>query len=129
MPTSEKPRIPLKKQVTIKRYVRQGYSANEIQKKMQAKNMGVRRTVLLAYVRKYKHKAPVERRERYVPTKYRRVPKPVEGKGPKGIEIYGTYRGRTRRLRRRGTGKDLFRWVRRETTSGEWDEILNIKSF
>jgi hypothetical protein len=126
---TEKPRIRLKKQTVIKRYVRQGYSANEIQKKMQAKNMGTRRTVLLAYIREYRRKPPPTRPEKYVPVKYRRARIPTEGVGAKGIIIYGVYHGRRRRLRRRDSGKQLQKWIIKERERGLWDEIFKIESF
>ena len=119
---SQKPRIPLKKQVTIKRYVREGYSANEIQRKLQTQHMGVRRTVLLAYVREVKHKPPPKE-----PLKYRKK-STTSGKGPKTVVISGVYRGRRFKHTRRGRGKDLYLWIKKQHKSGLWDYIDNITS-
>jgi hypothetical protein len=127
--SGEKPRIPLKTQVTIKRYVRQGYSANEIQRKMKTEKRGIRRQLLLAYVREYKRKPPPRYPKKYVPIKYRRARRvEIQGRGPKAIQIYGIYHGRARRVRRRGTGKSLYRWVKKQKERGLWDEIFEVES-
>jgi len=115
-------RIPLKKQLTIKRYVREGYSANEIQRKLKKQHRGVRRTVLLAYVRKVKRKPPPKEPRKYMPKSR------TSGKGPKTVVISGVYQGRYFRHRRRGRGKDLYYWIRKQHKSGLWDYIDNITS-
>jgi hypothetical protein len=120
---SQSPRILLKKQLTIKRYVRQGYSANQIQKKMKAEGMGVRRKTLLAYVREIQHKPQPQDREKYVPKKR------TSGTGSKSVTIFGVRNRRTyRHTHRARTGKDLYKWIRKQYHSGQWDYIAEINS-
>jgi hypothetical protein len=52
----------------------------------------------------------------------------VQGRGPKAIEVYGVYHGRVRRVRRRGTGRSLYRWVKKQKERGVWDAILEVES-
>jgi len=68
-------RKPISKQQTeaIRTYIKQGYSANKIQKKLQSKGLGIQRKRLLAEVRKVKGTKPQAYTQRYTPKKYRRV--------------------------------------------------------
>jgi hypothetical protein len=56
----------------IRGYVRQGLSANKIQKKLQKQGLGIRRKTLLAEVRKIKGKTPKLKRQKYTPKKYQK---------------------------------------------------------
>jgi len=57
----------------IKAYVKQGYSANMIQKKLKSRGLGIRRKNLLSEVRKVKGTKPKALPQKYIPKKYRRV--------------------------------------------------------
>ena len=57
----------------IKACVKQGYSANRIQKKLQSQGLGIQRKKLLAEVRKAKGTKPKVHPQKYTPKKYRRV--------------------------------------------------------
>ncbi len=67
------PKISSKTRWAIKAYVKQGYSANMIQKKLKSQSLGIRRTTLLAEVRKLKGTKPKAHPQKYTPKKYRRV--------------------------------------------------------
>ena len=62
--------------VTVKKsvgnYVKHGYSANEIQKLLKKRGIGIRRKTLLRYVRETKGKSVKPNREKYIPKKYRK---------------------------------------------------------
>jgi len=68
-----KSKISSKTRWAIKGYVKQGYSANKIQKKLKSQGLGIRRQTLLAEVRKIKGKKPKAQPQKYTPKKYRRV--------------------------------------------------------
>lgn len=68
-----KSQISSKTKYAIKAYVKQGYSANTIQKKLQSQGLGIQRKRLLAEVRKVKGTKPKAYPEKYTPKKYRRV--------------------------------------------------------
>ena len=55
----------------IKTYVKQGYSANKIQKKLKNQGLGIQRKKLLAEVRKAKGKKLKTNSKKYTPKKYR----------------------------------------------------------
>lgn len=66
----------------IKYYSHKGYSANQIQRKLRARHIGMRRTRFLGYVREFKRQTPKAHVERYTPRKYRvvvqlRLPKTI----------------------------------------------------
>ena len=67
-------RKPISKQQTeaIRTYIKQGYSANKIQKKLQRQGLGIQRKRLLAEVRKVKGTKPKTLPQKYTPKKYRR---------------------------------------------------------
>lgn len=65
-----------KRKWLIKYYVKQGYSANKIQKELQKRKMGIRRQKLLEIVRKYKKKPKKPKAYKYIPKKYRKIKKP-----------------------------------------------------
>ena len=70
---------PISKQriKTIRTYVKQGYSSNKIQKKLQKQHMGMRRKALLSEIRKIKGHKPKANSYKYTPKKYRRMPREV----------------------------------------------------
>jgi len=124
-----KSKISSKTRWAIKGYVKQGYSANKIQKKLKSQGLGIRRTTLLAEVRKVKGAKPKADRQKYTPKKYRRVaPKarrPVFSGKHIAVYRYATTK-RFRKLARKlgapksysarfefyGNGKDLAKAVR-----------------
>jgi len=67
-----KPKISSKTRWAIRTYVKQGYSANKIQKRLSKQHLGIRRKVLLAEIRKIKYQKPKADRYKYTPKKYRR---------------------------------------------------------
>ena len=77
MTTLPKFKVDSKKQrvKVIRTYVKQGYSANKIQKKLQKQGLGIQRKKLLAEVRKIKGQLPKANRFKYTPKKYRKIPK------------------------------------------------------
>lgn len=91
----------------IRKYSRQGLSANKIQKRLRTRHMGMRRTVLLTYVREMKHQQPKANVSMYVPRKYYRV-----RFGGKQVAEYGTVRGKPRRIQVYGDGKQLYKVIR-----------------
>jgi hypothetical protein len=68
-------RKPISKKQTeaIRTYIKQGYSANKIQKKLQRQDLGIQRKKLLAEVRKVKGTKAKAYPQKYTPKKYRRV--------------------------------------------------------
>ena len=116
-----KPKTITKQQIkAIRGYVKQGLSANKIQKMLQKRHLGIRRKVLLAEVRKLKGKKPKADRQKYTPRKYRkRRPK---ARKPvfigKHIAVYGYARtsrhpkAYSARFEFYGSGRDLNRAVR-----------------
>jgi hypothetical protein len=68
-----KPRTITKQQnKAIRGYVKQGLSANKIQKRLQKQQLGIRRKDLLGEIRKIKHQKPKADRLKYTPRKYRK---------------------------------------------------------
>ena len=68
-----KTKINSKTSRAIRTYVKQGYSANKIQKKLQSRGLGIQRKRLLAEVRRVKGTEPKAHPQKYTPKKYRRV--------------------------------------------------------
>jgi hypothetical protein len=102
--------MPTKKQIDrIRDLSGQGKSANEIQRTLSKEQLGIRRTVLLRYVREIKHKAPPKKPEKYAPTKYRVPISPHRAlyRG-KYVAVYGTVNGRSRRIQMHGSGRELY---------------------
>jgi len=73
MPKRKPKSISPKTRWAIKAYVKQGYSANKIQKKLKSQGLGIRRKTLLSEVRKVKGTKPKAHPQKYTPKKYRRV--------------------------------------------------------
>lgn len=105
------PKPITKRQIkAIRGYVRQGLSANKIQKRLQKQHLEIRRKILLAEIRKIKRQKPKANRYKYTPRKYRqyyryRRRRPV---GLKQIAGYGTVHGQSRRIQVYGNGKQLY---------------------
>jgi len=71
--TKRKPRgISPETRGAIRAYIKQGYSANSIQKKLKNQGLGIQRKKLLAEVRKLKGTKPKAQPQKYTPKKYRR---------------------------------------------------------
>lgn len=91
------PKINSKTRRAIKTYVKQGYSANKVQKRLQKQHLGIRRAVLLAEIRKIKRQKPKADRQKYTPRKYRKlvtkVPRRPRARKPvfvgKQVAVYG----------------------------------------
>lgn len=104
---SRKRGVTLKQMQAIKQYSRKGFSANKIQKELSHRHMGLRRTVLLGYVREFKEKQAKPHVEKYAPTKYR--PAPRIGFLQKQLAVYGTRHGESKRIQMVGSGSQLYR--------------------
>lgn len=89
----------------IREYSRQGLSANEIQRRLSKQRMGLRRAVLLNYVRGFKGQKSKAKVSKYVPHKYR-IPLFV---GAKQVAEYGKVHGQSRRIQVYGSGKQLYK--------------------
>jgi hypothetical protein len=125
----KKRKIPSKTKEAIRTYVKQGYSANKIQKSLQRQGLGIQRKRLLAEVRKVKGIKPKAQPQKYTPKKYRRVTPKARRPVFRGKHIavyrYATTQ-RYRKLARKagmplsysaryefyGNGKDLAKAVR-----------------
>lgn len=110
----------------VKSYVRKGYSANRIQKRLQKRHLGMRRTVLLTYVREFRRQKPRPSVAKYVPRKYRkelRIPVAV-----KEVKLFGTHKHKRAKKTQTGRGSELYRWVKGELESGYWDTKPTIES-
>lgn len=122
-----KPTVISKQQIkAIRGYVKQGFSANNIQKQLQKQHLGIRRTVLLAEIRKLKRQKPKADRKKYVPKKYRKrvrkIPRRPKARKPvffgKHVAVY-RYASTSRhprpysaRFEFYGSGRDLFKAVK-----------------
>lgn len=89
----------------IREYSRQGLSANEIQRRLSRQGMGMRRTVMLQYVREFKRQTQETSVSKNVPYKYRLS----FSFGGKHVAVYSTVRGKQRRIQVYGNGKQLRR--------------------
>ena len=110
----------------IRSYVKKGYSANQIQVKLKNQNMGIRRKVLLAEVRKVKGQKLKAGTAKYIPKKYSKARwlarAELERLLEKRVTITGKHKGDFVTKTRSGKGKDLYRWVLDEMTGGYWDK-------
>ena len=105
----------------IKGYVKQGYSANKIQKKLKSQGLGIQRKKLLAEVRKIKGLKPKANRQKYTPKKYRRRATPKARRPVYSGKHIAVYKNATTRRHPKpysarfefyGMGKDLAKAVR-----------------
>lgn len=98
----------------IRGYVKQGYSTNEIQRKLQKQHLGMRRQTLLKEVRRAKGQKPKSKAEvaKYVPHKYRvrsrQKRKAPDFGGARQVAGYGSVDGQSRRIQVYGRGRDLY---------------------
>jgi len=101
----------------IQKRCREGASANQIQKEMQSRHMGIKRQRLLAYVRQYKGQRKKPEPRKYVPHKYRKaraVKKYRRARPVKRVEIgkriavYGSVGLESRRIQMYGSGRQLY---------------------
>jgi hypothetical protein len=110
----------------IQSYIKKGYSANQIQIKLKNQHLGLRRTVLLAEVRKVKGQKLKAGTAKYIPKKYVKVRwlarAELERLLEKRVTITGKHKGDFVTKTRSGKGKDLYRWVLDEMTGGYWDK-------
>jgi len=122
---TRKTKINRRTRNAIRTYVKQGLSGNKIQKRLSKRGLGIRRKTLLAEIRKVKRQRPRVPREKYVPHKYRPLRIPAIAIVPKMIRLEGRFQGERKTVRERGSGKDLFRFVRKEMDKADrgegWD--------
>jgi hypothetical protein len=102
----------------IRGYVKQGYSANKIQRSLKAQHLGIRRTVLLVEIRKAKHRKAKANRFKYTPKKYRYPARQRRRAfGGREVAVYGyartheNPRAYSARFEFSGSGKDCQRAV------------------
>lgn len=78
----------------IRELSKQGYSTVQIQRTISREHLGIRRTVLLGYVREFKNRPAQANVSKYIPKKYRRYYRPRE----KVISFSGLVHGKHRRI-------------------------------
>jgi hypothetical protein len=123
-----------KRQVTtaqiekIRQYTREGCSANQIQHKLSTEHIGLRRTVLLSYVRQFKRQPTKPSVERYAANTYGKSASRTTGWGTKAAKIKGTHHGKYVEKQRLGSGYELYRFVRNEMESDFWDDKPTVES-
>ena len=78
----------------IRELSKQGYSTVQIQRTLSREHLGIRRTVLLGYVREFKGRPAQANVRKYTPKKYRRIYRPIG----KVVSINGLVNGRSRRI-------------------------------
>jgi hypothetical protein len=108
----------------IRQLSREGYSANQIQRKLQQQHIGSKRTTLSEHVRESKRQQAEPPAEVYVPTRYQ-TRKPKQRTRTVGlvrqVTLVGTHRGKVVAKRVRGPGSQLYRFVVEEMESDFWD--------
>jgi hypothetical protein len=123
----------------IRSYVKNGYSANQIQIKLKNQHLGLRRIVLLAEVRKVKGQKLKAGTAKYIPKKYAQAPRvkapPRKRLRPffaqiqeKQVTIIGRHYGKRIIKKHYGKGRDLYRFVKDEMTGDYWDEKPQVFS-
>jgi hypothetical protein len=123
-----KTEINRRREKAIRTYVRKGYSANKIQKKLQKQGLGTRRKDFLAKVRRIKRvKGRVVEREKYVPRKYVKI-SIIPIITTKHVTLTGKHHHKRTSKTKIGSGRELFNFVRKELTSGFWDAKPKIES-
>jgi hypothetical protein len=97
----------------IKQLTAQGYSTTQIQGTLSKEGIGLRRQVMLGYVREYRNQPIKANTQDYIPVKYRQ-----QGRSTsfvtygKGIACYGTVNGVSKRVQMSGNGKSLYQAMR-----------------
>jgi hypothetical protein len=118
----------------IKGYVKRGYSANQIQKQLQAQRLGIRRKVLLAEIRRVKGIQRKAETVKYIPKKYAKARWRARARirlrplGEKRVVLSGLHNKKLVTKTRYGSGKDLYRFVKDEVTGDFWDEKPSVHS-
>lgn len=121
----------------IRTYSKKGWSANRIQKKLKQRQMGMRRTKLLGYVREFKHKQARPHVQKHIPRKYRKptpttyarpTGKPTIGMFGKQIACYGSKDGRAKRIQMSGTGRQLYEAMQIVSKHPPKKQFLTISS-
>ena len=107
----------------IRELSREDKTTTQIQKQLQKEGLGLRRTVMLIYVREFKGKKPKAEPYKYIPRKYERARMRVTRRRERRLEIerkekertygkqiavYGLTNGRHRRVQMYGSGKELY---------------------
>jgi hypothetical protein len=126
----------------------EGKSANQIQHTLSREHIGLRRTVLLPYVREFKGKQPQANVQKYTPHKYRGTTaqkawrrrarhdyrhgrvreKEKEAWGAKRVVLQGLIDGERVQITRNGSGKELYQFVKGEMDSKSWDREPHVTS-
>jgi hypothetical protein len=122
----------------IRGYVKKGYSANKIQKQLKAQHLGIRRKVLLAEIRKAKNQPKKPNTVKYIPKKYVKARWLARAElerilETKHVTVEGKHKLKNGKVvfvskTRRGKGKDLYNWVKKEMDSDYWDEKPTVHS-
>jgi hypothetical protein len=111
---SAKKRAVSQKQIErIRELTRQGYSTTKIQSTLSKEGLGLRRQVMLSYVRENRNRPIKTNTQIYVPVKYRTT---YKGRTfvayGKGVACYGTVNGVSKRVQMSGNGKTIFQAMR-----------------
>jgi hypothetical protein len=140
----------------IRELTKQGYSTTKIQRTLSKEGLGLRRQVMLDYIREYRNQPARNNTQIYIPVKYRQ-----EYRGNtfasygKGVACYGTVNGVSKRVQMSGNGKSLYQAMKLVAkhppirkvkflsisanelirhpkkyldTEGDWDERPKVKS-
>jgi len=112
----------------IRTLSKEGHTTNYIQKQLQKEHLGIRRTILLGYIREFKGRKPKAEPYKYTPKKYRRKPaiskpkpetefarkmrqKISEQEKPKHVAVYGKVKGISKRIEVSGKGTNIYRFL------------------
>ena len=111
----------------------EGKTTNQIQRTLSKEKIGLRRTVLLRYVREFKGKQPQANTAKYTRKKYRKAKKPKRLRGAtyqgyqqsyrrrhrkapsltiKHVTIYGSQYGKRKQIQLYGRGRELFEAIK-----------------
>jgi hypothetical protein len=108
----------------IKSMSRRGYTANQINRTLRTKHVGMRRTKLLGYVREFKNRPARSHVERYTRIRYRHAPS-IQINLQKRIILKGRWKGKTKEIEQRDSGGRLKDFVMREMSKARhgdgWD--------
>ena len=108
----------------IRQLSREGYSANQIQRKLQQEHIGSRRTTLSERARESKRQPVQHSVESYIPRRRARI----EGLRGKQVTLIGRHRGKRAVKQVRGSGRQLYRWIVDEMESDFWDAKPTVVS-
>lgn len=122
---SRKRGVTTKQVDAIRSYAHKGYSANQIQQKLSKQGIGLRRTILLSYVREFKRQPARPHIEKYTPTKYRPSKIGIFGKQ---LACYGTQHGRSKRIQMTGSGFQLYQAMLRVSKHPPKKQFLTVSA-